>query len=121
MDDTTTASDSEEKNWFDESKLKECIKFLESQKFASIPEVYSNLYILDREEYTYTRTWKERLFKRPWRPFRKTEQRYRDVPGSKAMIAKLPDGNTVIFIHPLYKHKMEKAIKSVLEERSYGY
>ena len=52
--------------------------------------------VVDGEPYEVPRTWKERLFSRPWRPMRKTRTEIPKVPSREAL--QLPDGSLVM--HP---------------------
>jgi len=57
--------------------------------------VTSTLLVIDGDPIEKKRTWKERLFSRPWRPLKKTKTIIPKVPDPKAVIS-----NGTIIVHP---------------------
>lgn len=60
------------------------------------------------EPYDVERTWKERLFTLPWKPFRKTKTIIPQIPSKQ--IYGLPDGTWVM--HPDTFHQLKVEIES---------
>jgi hypothetical protein len=56
---------------------------------------------------TVERTWKERLFSLPWRPFQKTKEIKKSVASDKVMI---DNTNQVIYCHPSFAHLISRNI-----------
>ncbi len=68
--------------------------------------VESALMVEDGEPYEKPRTWKERLFTRPWRPLKATRWVMPQVPRSGAI--QLPDGTLVM--HPTVAAKVRSVL-----------
>ena len=71
------------------------------------------------KEKTIARTWKERLFSLPWRPWQRDNLQYQpaiylvNIPSLPSLtLPHLPQRNATLFIaHPSFKHAIEKGLK----------
>lgn len=75
-------------------------------RFMGMRVILNNLLEQDGEPYTVRRTWRERLFTRPWRPHVATRTITPKVPYKGAFQI---DANTVV-MHPETYHQMTKAL-----------
>lgn len=70
--------------------------------------VYTNPHMVEEGElYEELRSWRERLFTRPWRPLKKTKTVIPMVPSKEVFC--FPDGRTVM--HPAMLEELKKATK----------
>ena len=69
--------------------------------------IITNSWLEEDESHEVTRTWKERLFSRPWKPFKKTKTVIRKIPSKS--IYKLNE-NTLA-MHPVMAARLEKELK----------
>lgn len=70
--------------------------------------VVSALMVEDGKPYEVKRTWKERLFSSPWRPFKATKTVVPKVPKKDAVL--MPDGSLVM--HPATFERLKHLIPS---------
>lgn len=75
-----------------------------SNSIVSIRIIESELMVEDGEPYEVRRTWKERLFTRPWRPWKATRTVVPKVPMKGGY--RLADGT--IIVHPAIARKMRE-------------
>jgi len=69
-----------------------------------------NSFMTKTEE--YERTWKERLWSRPWKPWRKNG--YRQIPDPEIFVVKLPGSKTqTIMGHPDTLRNLERDMESL--------
>ena len=73
--------------------------------------IESRLMVEDGEPYDVKRSWRERLFSRPWRPLRPTRMVVPKVPKREVII--LPDGSLVM--HPEIAKMLRQQTKGVPE------
>ena len=52
------------------------------------------------------RTWKDRLFSKPWRPFQKIKTEIYTVPGK----AQFDKENMILFVHPEHYEKLMEQV-----------
>lgn len=74
-----------------------------------IPIIESEVLIIDGEPYERRRTWRERLFTRPWRPWRATQRVIPKVPDPNFYVSSVEPWGKQIFAHPvtarrIYEH-----------------
>lgn len=71
-------------------------------------KIFTSPHLTERKHYFVKRTWKERLFSRPWKPFKKTNTLYYDAPRTDYLV--YDDGRTII-CHPVMKDALEQELK----------
>jgi hypothetical protein len=71
-------------------------------------QLFADPNLTDTVEQVAVRTWGERLFGRPWRPWRKTKVVYVRVPSNSAYQI----GNKV-FAHPVMIQKLKEQVKEI--------
>lgn len=69
--------------------------------------ITNHLMVENGDPYKVIRTWKERLFSCPWRPFKKTRTIIPKVPMRSVM--KLPNGTYVM--HPAMLNELKRQLK----------
>lgn len=75
--------------------------------FGQFKIIESLAMVEDGEPYEECRTWKERLFTRPWKPFKKTRTIVPKVPMKS--IFKTPDG--MLIMHPSLAAQLRRQIE----------
>ncbi len=77
--------------------------------FNSIPNTINGFKIMENplmteagEPYEVKRSWKERLFTRPWRPFKKTRTVVPQIPSRQIIMM-----DRIIYMHPILKAEVE--------------
>jgi hypothetical protein len=70
--------------------------------------ITSPLLTVDGKPYQEKRTWKERLFSSPWRPFRKTNTIVPQIPSRTTYVCK--ENNTII-MHPIIWEEIKNSPK----------
>ncbi len=74
-------------------------------------KVIANPIITESKEREVRRTWKERLFTLPWRPFKALRTETYQVPSRDVMVDKI---NRIIYAHPVVVKEMNDALNKVV-------
>lgn len=73
------------------------------------PNIIESVYLEeDGEPYEQRRTWRERLFSRPWRPLKATRTVVPKVPSRKFVLL---DSRTVV-MHPAMRQELQSALSA---------
>lgn len=76
--------------------------------FQGMP-VLTSEWLTDPEQRTVRRTWRERLFTRPWRPWVATKTITVQVPSTKVLILPGPK----VLMHPAQVETLRRALEVV--------
>ncbi len=77
--------------------------------FSGQVRIIESLWCTDPEERTVTRTWRERLLTRPWRPWERTKTVTVQVPSKTGYF--LDYGRTLV-MHPETAKRLQESLKN---------
>ena len=75
---------------------------IETPKIQFPPRIIYSLYACDPEYELVNRTWRERLFTRPWRPFQKKKKVLKNLNPQAFLV------NDMLIAHPIFERQLEE-------------
>ncbi len=77
-----------------------------------IPIIENEILVVDGEPYQRRRSWRERLFTRPWRPWRATKWVVPKIPDPNIYVSNIEPWGKRIYAHPVTAQRIREHLEN---------